>query len=257
MARIRTIKPEFFTSESIVSLEPLARLLFIGLWCEADREGRLAWKLNNLKMRYLPVDDADINRLADSLLDSGLIIIYSVDDKEYCQVVGFSEHQVINNRERDSVLPSFFDASTTRESGVQAEGRKEGKGKEGKERKEGESPPAAAGQKQKQKIPYQEIIDSYNQELAGKIGLPKVVVLNAKRKRLIDKAWKYDAPRHDVRSIEYWSRYFSYMAEKVTWIRPDQKRTAEHENWQADFDYCIREDVWVKVIEGTYTNETV
>ena len=44
MARIRTIKPEFFTSEDIVALSPLARLLFIALWCEADREGRLVWK---------------------------------------------------------------------------------------------------------------------------------------------------------------------------------------------------------------------
>jgi hypothetical protein len=40
MARIRTIKPEFFTSEDIVSLTPLARLFYVSLWCEADREAR-------------------------------------------------------------------------------------------------------------------------------------------------------------------------------------------------------------------------
>ena len=43
MARIRTIKPEFFTSDDICALSPLARLLYVGLWCEADREGRLVW----------------------------------------------------------------------------------------------------------------------------------------------------------------------------------------------------------------------
>ncbi len=31
MARIRTIKPEFFTSEDVVALSPLARLLFISV----------------------------------------------------------------------------------------------------------------------------------------------------------------------------------------------------------------------------------
>ena len=41
MARIRTIKPEFFTSDDICALSPRARLLYVGLWCEADREGRL------------------------------------------------------------------------------------------------------------------------------------------------------------------------------------------------------------------------
>jgi len=52
VARIRTIKPEFFTSEDIVSLAPLTRLLYIALWCEADKEGRLAWKPLTFKLRY-------------------------------------------------------------------------------------------------------------------------------------------------------------------------------------------------------------
>ena len=43
MARIRSIKPEFFTSDDICALSPLARLLYVGLLCEVDREGRLVW----------------------------------------------------------------------------------------------------------------------------------------------------------------------------------------------------------------------
>jgi len=54
MARIRTIKPEFFTSEDIVSLTPHARLLYIAMWCEADKEGRMTWRPKTLKMRYFP-----------------------------------------------------------------------------------------------------------------------------------------------------------------------------------------------------------
>lgn len=60
MARIRTIKPDFFTSEDIMALSPLARLLYIGTWLEADREGRLTWKPSTLKVRYLPSDACDV-----------------------------------------------------------------------------------------------------------------------------------------------------------------------------------------------------
>lgn len=132
MARIRTIKPEFFTSEEILELDPLARLFFIGLWCEADREGRLPWKLKTLKMRYLPSDDCDISILSDQLIEQKLIVIYEVDGKEYCEITGFTKHQVINNRERESEIPARVnDASSTRESGREG---KEGKGREGKSR---------------------------------------------------------------------------------------------------------------------------
>ena len=128
MARIRTIKPEFFTSESVVSVSPLARLLFIGLWCEADREGLLKWKPKTLKFRYLPADSVNIEKLCSELEDNKMIITYTVDGEDYCEIPGFKSHQVINNREKESELPSRdSDASTTRESG-----RKEGR--EGKER---------------------------------------------------------------------------------------------------------------------------
>ena len=41
MARTRNIKPAFFDNDILGGLDPLTRLLFIGLWCIADREGRL------------------------------------------------------------------------------------------------------------------------------------------------------------------------------------------------------------------------
>ena len=41
MARARNIKPGFFANENLAECDPLARLLFAGLWCLADREGRL------------------------------------------------------------------------------------------------------------------------------------------------------------------------------------------------------------------------
>lgn len=166
MARIRTIKPEFFTSEDIVELSPLARLLYIALWCEADREGRLEWKPKTFKIRYLPMDDCDIDALLAEITDRGLVVRYTTQGTTQsgqtsgtpsCQQLGyipaFIDHQFINNKEAKSVLPEpetpsrskrDNNASTTRtthDADAPSLKGKEGKGKEciGKEGKDNTS----------------------------------------------------------------------------------------------------------------------
>lgn len=106
MARIRTIKPEFFTSEDIVQLSPLARLLYIALWCEADREGRLKWKPRTLKMKYLPAESCDVMPLCDELVSSNLVVPYTVGDDPYAVLPSFKKHQAINVRESKSSIPA-------------------------------------------------------------------------------------------------------------------------------------------------------
>lgn len=71
MARIRTIKPEFFRHAGLFDLEqetglPL-RVAFAGLWTAADREGRFAWKPRELKLDCLPFDLVDFSRVLDAL----------------------------------------------------------------------------------------------------------------------------------------------------------------------------------------------
>jgi hypothetical protein len=138
MARIRTIKPEFFTSEDIVSLSPLARLLYIALWCEADREGRMAWKPKTFKMRYFPADNCDISALCDEITSGGLVKLYG---DGYAYIPAFHAHQHINPRETASQLPEppKTEAKTTRAPRVKdastrdsdVQGGREGKGREG------------------------------------------------------------------------------------------------------------------------------
>jgi hypothetical protein len=102
VARIRTIKPEFFTSEDICGLSPLARLLYVALWCEADKEGRLTWKPKTFKLRYFPADACQIEDLARELVDSNLVVLYG-DGLAY--IPGFTTHQHVNPRESVSILP--------------------------------------------------------------------------------------------------------------------------------------------------------
>jgi hypothetical protein len=134
MARIRTIKPEFFTSEDIVALPAFARLLYIALWCEADKEARLVWKPKTFKMRYFPADDVDIDDLCAALLQSGLVVLYG---DGYAHIPTFKAHQHINPRESASQLPEPSTRQPrvgTRQPRVSdAQVGREGKGKEGKE----------------------------------------------------------------------------------------------------------------------------
>jgi hypothetical protein len=102
MARIRTIKPEFFTSDDICALSPLARLLYVGLWCEADREGRLVWTPGVMKRRYLPDDVCDIEAIGAELTGRGLVRLYG--DGLAC-IPSFARHQHVNIREAQSKLP--------------------------------------------------------------------------------------------------------------------------------------------------------
>lgn len=148
MARIRTIKPEFFTSEDIVSLSPMARLLYISTWCEADKEGRLIWKPRTFKLRYFPGDSCDIEALCDELVASGLVVLYG-DGLAY--IPSFKKHQHLNPRESSSILPNpdassrVTDASARVNPRFDAQGGREGKGREGNDSPPTPSDPSAIG----------------------------------------------------------------------------------------------------------------
>src|SRR5687768_9289775 len=124
MARIRTVKPEFWTDEKIVSLSPLARLLFIGMWNFVDDEGRAEYSPRRMKMQILPSDSADISELLGEIRREKLITVYVVDDKEYFEVRGFSKHQKVDKRSPSKLPPPT--SSTESPRTPPTEGIKEG-----------------------------------------------------------------------------------------------------------------------------------
>lgn len=109
MARIRTIKPDFFRHHELWSAErdsglPL-RLAYAGLWCVIDRAGRFKWRPAELKIQVLPYDALDFEHVLDALVRSGFVRRYRVGGVEYGVVPSFPRHQVFNARERASSLP--------------------------------------------------------------------------------------------------------------------------------------------------------
>jgi hypothetical protein len=106
VARARNIKPAFFTNEDLVELEPIIRLLFIGLWTLADREGRLEDRPKRIKMALFPADDLDIDRALTALTAKGFIIRYEVGEARCIQVTNFCKHQSPHVKEQASTIPA-------------------------------------------------------------------------------------------------------------------------------------------------------
>ncbi len=118
MARIRTIKPEFWTNEKILSITPLARLMFIGMWNFADDYGRMDFAPISIKARIFPADAAtidDVRSMLSELCSHDLIMIYSANGKEYIEITGW-DHQKIDKRQPSKIPAPFDDGSVIRGS---------------------------------------------------------------------------------------------------------------------------------------------
>lgn len=120
--RARNIKPGFFTNEQLAEVSFAARLLYIGLWCMADREGRLEDRPKRIKMEVFPGDSIEINPLLGELAAQDLIVRYEVDGGKYIEIPTFLEHQRPHHQEKDSVIPPRSEAVRTKARSPSYEG---------------------------------------------------------------------------------------------------------------------------------------
>jgi len=93
MARIRSVHPSLFTDEAWVSCSPLARILYIGLWTDADDQGLFEWKPLQLRMRLLPGDSADVAALLAELTSAGLIAAFEIAGRSFGAIKSFRKFQ--------------------------------------------------------------------------------------------------------------------------------------------------------------------
>lgn len=105
MPRTRMVKPDFFLDEELCEHPPLTRILFAGLWCLADREGRLLDRPKKIKIQVLPYDDWDVNKALNALESTGHVKRYQSNGVKVISVVNFKRHQHIHIRELPSNLP--------------------------------------------------------------------------------------------------------------------------------------------------------
>ncbi len=109
------VDPQIWRNEKFGSLPDAGRLLFIGIFSQADDDGRLKASPKFLKATIFPYDEdktaEQVKKLRDQCADQGLIRVYTNGEVEYLDIPGWSEHQQIRkDRYNSSSLPSFDEA---------------------------------------------------------------------------------------------------------------------------------------------------
>jgi hypothetical protein len=105
LGRARNIKPGFFKNEDLADLDCHTRLLFIGLWTIADREGRFENRPRKIKAELFPYESVDVESCMARLCSKQFLTMYEVDGEGYVEVANWSRHQTPHHRETASEIP--------------------------------------------------------------------------------------------------------------------------------------------------------
>lgn len=231
MARSRNIKPGFFFNTDLADIEPLGRLLFIGMWTIADREGRLLDDARWIKAQTLPYDNCDIDALLNELAKKKFIIRYEAKGNKYIEIANFTKHQNPHKDEKSKEYPAYKGRKSTIQvrckNGVNTT----------QEPNEHQTNPADS----LILIPDSLILipDSFNALCPS---LPKMTKITDKRKKTINARLKDYPP--DVLETAF------KKAEASSFLTGNNDR-----RWTADFDWLMNENNLIKVLEGKYDNK--
>lgn len=99
MARIRSLKPTFWSDTKVAGLKRDERLLLIGLISMADDEGRFPATATAIAGHSFPQDElppATVRRWRDAVAKTGIIELYVSDGLEYGHFPNWKKHQRIS-----------------------------------------------------------------------------------------------------------------------------------------------------------------
>lgn len=252
MARSRNIKPSFFLNDELAAIGPEAQLLFAGLWCLADRAGRLKDRPLRIKAELFPYYEVDVDCLLDQLGDDGFLIRYKADDCEYIQIVNFEKHQSPHCKEPESSIPApgEYGASTVQapdeslcSTEVAALIPDCGYLIPEEELTSGSAEPDPAPKKKPSipPAPWEAIVDAYHEILPE---LPKVIPARwagSKRESYLKTRWKELPP--DQRNVGWWRTYFQVVRTNPWWLGENDRQ------WKANLEWLLKRENFDKVLE--------
>ena len=255
MPRARNIKPGFFANEDLAEIDPIGRLLFIGLWTLADRDGRLEDRPKRIKGELFPYDNCDINALLDDLQKYGFILRYEVEGGKYIQIVNFSKHQNPHPKEpsKDFPMPESDEQVESREKKLQASDKQVAKNADilnpdilnpesnYSDSDESQSPPVSeAGGREN--VPYAEILEHYKRFCPS---LPMPSKLSSDRRTQIKARWCNDLHRN-----------FDELDAFLKTVEASDFLTGRNGARAKPFgiDWIFKQQNFLKIQEGNYTN---
>ena len=122
MARIRSIKPEFWDSPSTARASAVARLAYIAMWNWADDYGRGTANLKELEGFIFPNDDVQklsggdarcFRDVAAEVETCFEVLFYDHDGRPYYEIPAWDAHQRNERRAKQSRYPGPYDEGST------------------------------------------------------------------------------------------------------------------------------------------------
>ena len=252
MARIRTIKPEFWRDESLASVSSDACLLAIGLLNHCDDEGFFNANPKLVESDIFPLRELSNTTtvLIQELCAIGYIALYQgSDNKTYGHIVNFEKHQVINKKTSSKIkdlcnLLLFSDTTP-----VVLPTGKERKGKEME--RNGDICPPSGG------LPncdHEKVIALYHQHLPT---LRKVEVWNETRKGYLRQRWREVAEELSKEKVIQVSDILTWFGEFFSHIGQSKFLTGRVNSkdgraFVADLEWILKPSNFAKIVEGKY-----
>ena len=261
MARSRNIKPGFFSNEYLAELDFATRLLFIGLWTEADKAGRLEDRPKRLKMALFPADSVDVDSMLACLESYGFIRRYERNGLKVVQIVNWAKHQNPHHTEKASVLPPEHDESAPAGNGELTVNSQEQDGgnpadslipdslipEEEHVDASASTSPQLATVTQIDRIPYEQIRTLYNQVLGGK--LKRCMGVTDTHRKHIRAAYNLKLDdKFVVRDggIAFWEGLFNDVLDCPFMLGVNGR------GWKADFEFLTTASKIQRFMEGKY-----
>lgn len=271
MARLRTVKPEFWTSEQVMECSPITRLLFIGLWNFCDDGGNHPASSVTLRAEVFPgdkhpVSTDDVQKCITELLEHALIVEYEANNKRYWHVTGW-HHQKIDKPTFKYPKPqnqgAIAEDSGSNQGAIADTSRRRGEERNGDETNgaetnkpssddDGSAQPSADHQPSqtdnpnsaKPNCPHTEIIALYHEILPS---CPAIRDWTPTRATALRARWNESSERQ---SLEYWRGLFEYIA-GIPFLTGN-KSGSNGRAFFADLPWIVKAENFAKIREGRY-----
>lgn len=248
MSRARNIKPAFFKNDVLAELPFEYRILFQGLWCEADRAGKLEDRPRRIKAEVFPYDDVNVDAGLAMLHVRGFIQRYSVDGCHYIKITSFLKHQNPHTKEALSTIPEpSLDepgASPVQASEIPVQAGlipdspiliPDSPIEEAKASLSAEAPPTC---------PHQKIIALYHEHMPMN---PRIKIWEGARQDHLQARWRSDPKRQELR---YWERFFKHCATSPFLTGQIDGRGGRP--FRPSLEWMVKRENFMKIIEGNY-----
>lgn len=251
MARIRSIKIEFFRDEDLAVFSHAHRLLFEGLWLLADRAGRLEDRPVRIHADLFPFQsdkDLNVDAMLTDLADGEKPFIqrYVVQGRRYISIINFLKHQRPHHTEAQSGLPGperddHLNPPEPHGETPELHSNRGDNGEDpaGKGSGSGSGSGSGNGEEKRSRLTAtpQLLADAWNEGTTAPIARCQALSQARRRKAL---------SRLRDASIDEW---------RVVIARINASPFCRGENdrgWVASFDWLLQPDVRLKVLEGKY-----